>query len=119
MDKRIPENNSFLRTLSDQIHIFVRNNFPDDLVLVFQIAIKVLLLAVFIMILDLVLKGIVHLFKKYLKDKLHSPIIEALYKTKVLNAFAHVFSIGLGFAAIPSILYRHPKSFVMIDRVWQ
>ena len=43
--------------------------------------------------------------------------MKSIYKAKVTNSVANILGIGLGHYALFSIFYRHPKSFVFLERL--
>ena len=117
MKKEINEYKDFLQRISDEIHFFCRDFFPDDLVLAGQISTKFLLLILIIYFLSFVLKTSINIVFRYFFDKEKYPVMKSIYKAKVTNSVANILALGFGNYALFSIFYRHPKSFVFLERL--
>ncbi|WP_312761312.1 mechanosensitive ion channel domain-containing protein [Epilithonimonas sp.] len=117
MKKEINDYKDFLQRISDEIHFFCKDYFPDDFVLVVQITMKFALLLFLIFFLISILKTIINIVFKFFFDKEKYPIMKSIYKAKVTNSVANILGIGLGHYALFSIFYRHPKSFVFLERL--
>ncbi|WP_312418331.1 mechanosensitive ion channel domain-containing protein [Epilithonimonas sp.] len=117
MKKEINDYKDFLQRISDEIHFFCKDYFPDDFVLVGQIAMKFALLLFLIFFLIFILKTIINIVFKFFFDKEKYPVMKSIYKAKVTNSVANILGIGLGHYALFSIFYRHPKSFVFLERL--
>lgn len=117
MKKEINDYKDFLQRISDEIHFFCKDYFPDDFVLVGQITMKFALLLFLIFFLIFILKTIINIVFKFFFDKEKYPVMKSIYKAKVTNSVANILGIGLGHYALFSIFYRHPKSFVFLERL--
>ncbi len=117
MKKEINDYKDFLQRISDEIHFFCKDFFPDDFVLAGQIAMKFALLLFLIFFLIFILKTIINIVFKFFFDKEKYPVMKSIYKAKVTNSVANILGIGLGHYALFSIFYRHPKSFVFLERL--
>jgi len=117
MKKEINDYKDFLQRISDEIHFFCKDYFPDDFVLVGQIAMKFALLLFLIFFLIFILKTIINIVFKFFFDKEKYPVMKSIYKAKVTNSVANILGIALGHYALFSIFYRHPKSFVFLERL--
>lgn len=117
MNDELKQTKGFLTGISDKIHYFVRENFPDDLILVGQILAKLLLLIGILLLLDfiikLIIKGLHALFYENFKE--HA-LVNALYQSKVLNSVANFIALGTTEALVQSIFYRHPQSYTILAR---
>ena len=117
MKKEINDYKDFLQRISDEIHFFCKDYFPDDFVLIGQITMKFALLLFLIFFLIFILKAIINIVFKFFFDKEKYPVMKSIYKAKVTNSVANILGIGLGHYALFSIFYRHPKSFVFLERL--
>ncbi len=117
MKKEINDYKDFLQRISDEIYFFCKDFFPDDFVLAGQIAMKFALLLFLIFFLIFILKTIINIVFKFFFDKEKYPVMKSIYKAKVTNSVANILGIGLGHYALFSIFYRHPKSFVFLERL--
>ena len=54
----------FLKSFSEQIHFFVKENFTDSLILPFQIGLKMLLLFAFFFVIDILLRVTITLISR-------------------------------------------------------
>lgn len=117
MNKEINDYKDFLQRISDEIHFFCKDYFPDDFVLIGQITMKFALLLFLIFFLIFILKAIINIVFKFFFDKEKYPVMKSIYKAKVTNSVANILGIGLGHYALFSIFYRHPKSFVFLERL--
>ncbi|WP_374443078.1 mechanosensitive ion channel family protein [Epilithonimonas sp.] len=117
MKKEINDYKDFLQRISDEIHFFCKDFFPDDFVLAGQIALKFALLLFLIFFLIFILKTAINIVFRFFFDKEKYPVMKSIYKAKVTNSVANILGIGLGHYALFSIFYRHPKSFVFLERL--
>ncbi|SHK61068.1 mechanosensitive ion channel family protein [Epilithonimonas mollis] len=117
MKKEINDYKDFLQQMSDEIHFFCKDFFPDDFVLIGQITLKFLLLILLIYFLSFILKTSINIIFRYFFDKEKYPVMKSIYKAKVTNSVANIMALGLGSYALFSIFYRHPKSFVFLERL--
>lgn len=113
----IQDTKGFLQSISDSIHFFIKGSVPDDFILITQIFAKLLLLIAMMIVLDLIFKIIfrgIHsvFYKKFSKE----PFLEALYTSKVLSSIANFLALGISQQLIYSVFYRHPKSYVFLER---
>ncbi|WP_312196424.1 mechanosensitive ion channel family protein [Epilithonimonas vandammei] len=117
MKKEINDYKDFLQRISDEIHFFCKDYFPDDFVLIGQITMKFALLLFLIFFLIFILKAIINIVFKFFFDKEKYPVMKSIYKAKVTNSVANILALGFGNYALFSIFYRHPKSFVFLERL--
>ena len=117
MNKEINDYKDFLQRISDEIHFFCKDYFPDDFVLIGQITMKFALLLFLIFFLIFILKAIINIVFKFFFDKEKYPVMKSIYKATVTKSVANILGIGLGHYALFSIFYRHPKSFVFLERL--
>lgn len=116
MNEQIQDTKDFLQNISDQLHRFIGQNFPDSWVLFFQIFSKILLLALIIFVFDFVLKNIFNAIFKLFFNKERFPVLKSIYQFKITNSVSHIFALLFGGYALFSIFYRHPKSFTFLER---
>lgn len=117
MNDELKDTKDFLQAISDQLHFFVRDQFPDSWVLFGQIFLKFLFLALLIYLADFIFKLIINgIFRLYFnKDKY--PVLKSIYKARLTNSVAHLFALLFGSFALFSVFYRHPKSFTFLERI--
>ena len=119
MNDELKNTKGLFRTVSDQIHYLIKDHVADNFVLLLQISVKFLfLLGVLILmnyIIKLALNGAHYLFsKKYEKE----PVVLALYQSKMLNSISNFLALLFTKQLIDSIFYRHPKSYVFLERLF-
>lgn len=117
MNDELKDTKDFLQNISDSIHYFVKDSLPDDWVLLWQIILKFLLLIFIVYITDFIYKFLLnHIFKIFFyKDKY--PILKSVYLSRITNSFSHLIALLFGSFALFSIFYRHPKSFIFLERI--
>jgi len=116
MNNQIIDTKDFLQNISDVLHRFIAENFPDSWVLFFQIFAKFLMLAAVIYLLDFVLKLIINSFFRFFVNEEKYPVLHSIRKSRVTNSAAHLLSLSFGSHALYSVFYRHPKSFTFLER---
>lgn len=116
MNDQIKDTKDFLQNISDILHRFIAENFPDSWVLFFQIFAKFLLLTLAIVIVDFVVKTIINLFFRFFVDGEKYPVLKSIYKSRITNSFGHLIALSFGSYALYSVFYRHPKSFELLER---
>ena len=117
MKNELIDYKDFLQQISDEIHFFCKDFFPDEFVLSMQITLKFFLLIFLIFFVSFLLKNGINLVFKFFFDKEKYPVMKSIYKAKVTNSVANILGIALGHYALFSIFYRHPKSFVFLERL--
>lgn len=106
----------FLQNLSDSIHFFVREAFPDGSVLTVQIFLKFILLIVMVFLIGFLLKLILNtIFKLYFNND-RQPVLKAVYLANLPTSIAALFSLLFASFALHSIFWRHPKSHIFLER---
>jgi miniconductance mechanosensitive channel len=117
MNNELKDTKDFLQTISDYIHFFVRDNIPDNWVLLLQILFKFAFFIGIIYLLYFLIKFLINTVFKlfYAKDKY--PILKSIYQSKITNSFSHLMALLFGSYALFSIFYRHPKSFIFLERM--
>lgn len=104
-----------LQLTSDEIHYFIRENFPDPIILWSQIAAKFILLFFIIFLLDFLFKFLLNVFFKFYINEIKYPILNAVQKSKITNSFAHLNALLFGSYALRSVFWRHPESFAFLE----
>ena len=117
MKNELIDYKDFLQQISDEIHFFCKDFFPDEFVLSMQITLKSFLLIFLIFFVSFLLKNGINLVFKFFFDKEKYPVMKSIYKAKVTNSVANILALGFGNYALFSIFYRHPKSFVFLERL--
>ncbi len=119
MKDELKETKGFFEALSDQIHYFMRDNVPDELVLISQIAGKLLLFVLIIIVSNFVVQTLFKLIHSafYWKFK-KTPLIQSMYESKVLNSVANFIALGFAQQLIPPIMDRHRESHALLERTF-
>lgn len=117
MNDELKDTKDFLQNISDNIHYLVRESLPDSGVLLVQIILKFLFLVAIIYIADFVLKFILNQIFKIFFNKDKYPVLKSIYQSRITNSISHVFALLIGSFALFSIFYRHPKSFIFLERM--
>lgn len=117
MKDELNDYKDFLQQISDEIHFFCKDYFPDEFVLAGQIFFKFLFLIGLIFILAFILRNLTNLIFKFFFDKDKYPVMKSIYQAKVTNSVANLLALAFGNYALFSIFYRHPKSFVFLERL--
>ena len=117
MNDELKDTKDFLQNISDYIHYSVRENLPDSAVLLVQIILKFLFLVAIIYIADFILKFILNQIFKIFFNKDKYPVLKSIYQSRITNSISHVFALLIGSFALFSIFYRHPKSFIFLERM--
>lgn len=119
MKEEINETKGFFEKLSDKIHFFVKNVAPDSFILFGQITAKLIFLILIIVvinfILNLIIKGLHSVFEDKVKQ---SPVVRALYDSKVLFSISNFIALGFGQQLIAPIMDRHPNSHEILVRLF-
>ena len=117
MKEEIKDYKDFLQLISDEIHFFCKDFLPNEFVLSGQIFLKFLFFIGLLYFLSFVLRNLINLIFKFFFDKEKYPVMKSIYLAKVTNSVANIFSLLFGHYALFSIFYRHPKSFVFLERL--
>ncbi|MGA9212653.1 mechanosensitive ion channel family protein [Kaistella sp.] len=115
MNDELKNTKDFLQNISDQIHYFVKGNFPEDIILWVQIAAKFLLLFALIYLVSTLIKILFNFIFKFFVDEERFPILKSIYNAKITSSVAKVIALFIGENALFSIFYRHPKSFDFLE----
>lgn len=117
MNDELKDTKDFLQNISDNIHYAVRDTLPDNWVLLGQIVLKFLFLLALIYITDFFLKFILNQIFRTFFNKDQYPIQKSIYQSRITNSVAHLIALLFGSFALFSIFYRHPKSFIFLERM--
>lgn len=117
MNDELKDTKDFLQNISDYIHYLVRENLPDSGVLLVQIILKFLFLVAIIYIADFIVKFTLNQIFKIFFNKDKYPVLKSIYQSRITNSISHVFALLIGSFALFSIFYRHPKSFIFLERM--
>lgn len=119
MNNDFQNTKGLLRTISDNIHLFMRENLPDGWVLISQIAAKLFLLIAIIIIIDFLVKllfRVVHFFAS--KEFKKEPLLQAMYQSKVANSVSNFIALAISQEMVEAIFWRHPKSYIFLERAF-
>ena len=117
MEKELRHTKDILQKISDQLHVFIRENFPDGWILISQILGKFILLALIVYAIDLLLKFLINaLFNLFVSEEKY-PLLISLHKSRITNSVAHLFALLFGSYALHSVFWRHPKSFDFLETI--
>ncbi len=107
----------FLQTISDSVHFFVKDHIPDSWVLLTQILLKFAILSALIYLVGFLMKLLINTVFKLFFDKDKYPIFKSVYNSKITNSFSNLIALLFGSFALFSVFYRHPKSFIFLERM--
>ncbi|MGV8913981.1 MAG: mechanosensitive ion channel family protein [Kaistella sp.] len=107
----------FLQTISDSVHFFVKDHIPDSWVLLTQILLKFAILSALIYLVGFLMKLFINTVFKLFFDNDKYPILKSVYKSKITNSFSNLIALLFGSFALFSVFYRHPKSFIFLERI--
>ncbi|KIA89071.1 mechanosensitive ion channel family protein [Kaistella jeonii] len=117
MNNELKDTKDFLQTISDYIHFFVRDNIPDNWVLLLQILLKFAFFVGIIYLIDFLFKLLINTIFKLFYSKDKYPVLKSIYQSRITNSFSHLMALLFGSYALFSIFYRHPKSFIFLERM--
>jgi len=117
MNDELKDTKDFLQNISDHIHYAVRDTLPDNWVLLGQIVLKFLFLLALVYVTDFILKFILNQIFRTFFNKDQYPIQKSIYQSRITNSVAHLIALLFGSFALFSIFYRHPKSFIFLERM--
>lgn len=117
MNSEINNTKDFLQTISDMIHFFAKDNIPDNWILFVQILLKFLLFVGLIYLVDFLLKLLINTIFKLFFDKDKYPVLKSVYQSRITSSLSHLVALLFGSFALFSIFYRHPKSFILLERL--
>lgn len=102
-------------TIIDQLDRYISNHFPDEVVLITQIASKVLIILVIFLILDFLQRKV--LLKIVLKIVPNTKNIwmNTFIEKNVFTSFFRLLPLGICYLLVPVIFYPHPQSFHILD----
>ena len=104
-----------LHCISHQIHYFVKDNFPDDLVLWVQILAKFIFLFALIYVISTIIKIIFKIIFRFFVNEDRFPVLISIYKARISTSIARIIALFIGDKALFFIFYRHPKSFDFLE----
>ena len=99
------------------IHFFAKDNIPDNWILFVQILLKFLLFVGLIYLVDFLLKLLINTIFKLFFDKDKYPVLKSVYQSRITSSLSHLVALLFGSFALFSIFYRHPKSFILLERL--
>lgn len=117
MNKEITDTRDFLENISDYIHVFVKQSVGDSWVLMLQIFLKFIFLIAILFVVDFIFKFLINSMFKLFFDHDKYPISKSIYAAKITNSIGHIIALLFGSFALFSIFYRHPRSFIFLERL--
>ena len=117
MNNELKDTKDFLQRMSDLIHFFLRDNMPDNLVLLLQIIFKFALFGALIYLVSFLIKFLINTIFRVFFAKDKYPVLKSIYQSRITNSFSHLIALLFGSFALFSIFYRHPKSFIFLERM--
>ena len=117
MNNELKDTKDFLQRMSDLIHFFLRYNMPDNLVLLLQIIFKFALFGALIYLVSFLMKLLINTIFRVFFAKDKYPVLKSIYQSRITNSFSHLIALLFGSFALFSIFYRHPKSFIFLERM--
>jgi miniconductance mechanosensitive channel len=106
-----------LKSFSEQIHFFVKQNFAEGFILFGQIALKMLLLFSVFFVIDSILRIFTIIISKIIVRFSKNEFLKYAFKARLYSSISHLLSLGITYFLIEDIFWRHPKSFAYIDRL--
>jgi miniconductance mechanosensitive channel len=106
-----------LKSFSEQIHFFVKQNFAEGFILFGQIALKMLLLFSVFFVIDSILRVFTIIISKIIVRFSKNEFLKYAFKARLYSSISHLLSLGITYFLIEDIFWRHPKSFAYIDRL--
>jgi miniconductance mechanosensitive channel len=105
-------------TIIDQLDHYISNHFPDNVVLITQIASKALIILVVFLILDFFQRKV--LLKIVLKIVPNTKNIwmNTCIEKNVFTSFFRLIPLGICYLLVPVIFYPHPQSFHILDLIF-
>ncbi len=112
------ENQDLLRAISQSAHIFIRDHFPDELVLVFQIVSKLGILFLIFLVFYLFFNLIIDvLLRKIFDKKERFPFLSSLYKAGSAVSVSRIMALMICETAITSVFFdNHPATVTVLTR---
>lgn len=117
MNDELKDTRDFLQDMSDRIHFLVNDMVPDSWVLLVQIVFKFAFLTALVYLVDFLLKFILNSIFRIFFNKDQYPILKSVYKSRITNSLSHLIALLFGSFALLSVFYRHPKSFIFLERI--
>lgn len=117
MNNELKDTKDFLQRISDYIHFFLRDSVPDEWVLLLQIVIKFALFIALIYLIGFLLRLLINTIFRLFYDNDKFPVLKSIYQSRITNSFSNVVALLFGSFALFSIFYRHPKSFIFLERM--
>ncbi|MGC4128462.1 MAG: mechanosensitive ion channel family protein [Bergeyella sp.] len=114
------ENHDILQTISRAMHVFIRENFPNGLILVAQIISKLgLMVLIFTFFYFFFWFTIQILLKRTFYKKEKFPFITSLYKVRAGVTACRILALMICLTAIPTIFFvdNHPDTVTVITRI--
>ena len=117
MNKELTDTKDFLQNISDYIHVFVRENFPDGWILLLQIFFKFVIFLGIMYLVDFLFRLLINTIFKLFFDKEKYPILKSVYAAKITNSISHLLALLAGSFSLKSFFYRHPQSYDFLERL--
>lgn len=118
MNEELKDTEDFLQRVSDTLHFWIRDHFPDGTILITQIFFKLILLLSIMLLVDMGFKILFRILFALLKRYAQRPFFRTLYESKITNSIANFLAVGITQKMIESLFYRHPKSYGVLETVF-
>lgn len=117
MKGELIDTKDLLQNISDHIHFFAKDYFPDSWILLGQIVLKFLFLVALVYFVDFIFKLILNSVFRIFFNKDKYPVLKSVYRSRITNSFSHLLALLFASFALLSVFYRHPKSFTFLERL--
>lgn len=105
-------------SIIDQLDRYISVHFPEDVVLIMQIASKVLIILVIFLILDFLQRKVLLKIVLKIVPNTKNIWINTCIEKNVFTSFFRLIPLGICYLLVPIIFYPHPQSFRILDLVF-
>jgi miniconductance mechanosensitive channel len=105
-------------SIIDQLDRYISVHFPEDVVLIMQIASKVLIILVIFLILDFLQRKVLLKIVLKIVPNTKNIWINTCIEKNVFTSFFRLIPLGICYLLVPIIFYPHPQSFHILDLVF-
>lgn len=105
-------------SIIDQLDRYISVHFPEDIVLIMQIASKVLIILVIFLILDFLQRKVLLKIVLKIVPNTKNIWINTCIEKNVFTSFFRLIPLGICYLLVPIIFYPHPQSFHILDLVF-
>ncbi|CVK15445.1 miniconductance mechanosensitive channel [Apibacter mensalis] len=105
-------------SIIDQLDRYISVHFPKDVILIMQIASKVLIILVIFLILDFLQRKVLLKIVLKIVPNTKNIWINTCIEKNVFTSFFRLIPLGICYLLVPIIFYPHPQSFHILDLVF-